>query len=155
MTVSTADLWDDRGPDLYSIALDFTDFGSIRSFSGPARTIRCYEDNALVKSTLAEPGDGAVLIVDGGGSIATALMGDMIAEAAVNNGWVGVVINGAVRDREALSELDLGIRALASNPRKSAKNGEGEVDSTVEIGGATIRPGAMVFVDADGVVVEK
>ncbi|AZL05346.1 MAG: ribonuclease E activity regulator RraA [Brevibacterium aurantiacum] len=155
MTVSTADLWDERGPELESIALNFGDFGAKDSFSGPARTVRCYQDNALAKSTLSQPSDGAVLIIDGGGSIATALMGDMIAELAVSNGWAGVVINGAVRDRVALSSMGLGIKALASNPRKSAKTGEGELDVTLEIGGATIRPGAMVFADPDGVVVEK
>ncbi|SMX89989.1 ribonuclease E activity regulator RraA [Brevibacterium antiquum] len=155
MTVSTADLWDERGPELNSIALNFGDFGAKDSFSGPARTVRCFEDNALAKSTLSQPGDGAVLIIDGGGSIATALMGDMIAELAVSNGWAGVIINGAVRDRVALSSLGLGIKALASNPRKSAKTGEGDLDVTVEVGGATIRPGAMVFADPDGVVVEQ
>lgn len=155
LTVSTADLWDERGPELTSVALNFTDFGDKVSFSGPARTVRCFEDNALVKSVLSEPGDGSVLVIDGGGSIATALMGDMIAELAIGNGWVGIVINGAVRDRERLASLDLGIKALASNPRKSGKTGEGEHDVTVEIGGAMIRPGAMIFADADGVVVER
>ena len=109
----------------------------------------------MVKQTLNQPGDGAVLVIDGDGSIATALMGDMIAEAGVSNGWSGVVINGAVRDREALAEMEFGIKALASNPRKSAKDGVGEIDVPVVIGGATIRPGAMVFADADGVAVEK
>lgn len=155
MTVSTADLWDERGPELYSIALNFTDFGDKVAFSGPARTVRCFEDNALVKTVLSQPGDGAVLVVDGGGSIATALMGDMIAGLAIDNGWAGVVINGAVRDREVLSTLDIGIKALASNPRKSGKTGAGDHDVTVEFGGATIRPGAMVFADADGVVVDR
>ncbi|PAK96192.1 S-adenosylmethionine--2-demethylmenaquinone methyltransferase [Brevibacterium casei] len=155
VTVSTADLWDERGPELHSIALNFTDFGDKVAFSGPARTVRCFEDNALVRSVLSGPGDGSVLVVDGGGSIATALMGDMIAELALSNGWVGVVINGAVRDREVLATLDLGVKALASNPRKSGKTGDGEQDIVVEFGGATIRPGAMVFADADGVVVER
>jgi regulator of ribonuclease activity A len=155
MTVSTADLWDERGDDLNSIALNFGDFGAKTSFSGPARTVRCFQDNALVKRILNQPGDGAVLVIDGDGSIATALMGDIIAESAVSNGWAGVIINGAVRDREALAEMDFGIKALASNPRKSAKDGAGETDVTVEFGGATIRPGAMVFADADGVAVEK
>lgn len=155
MTVSTADLWDERGDELYSIALDFDDFGAKTAFSGPARTIRCFQDNGLVKQILNQSGDGAVLVIDGDGSIATALMGDMIAEAGVRNGWAGVVINGAVRDREALAEMEFGIKALASNPRKSAKEAAGDIDVTLEIGGAVIRPGAMVFADADGVAVEK
>ncbi len=155
MTVSTADLWDERGPELDSIALDFTDFGGKIAFSGPARTVRCFEDNALVKSLVAQEGDGAVLVIDGQGSIGTALMGDMVARTAMENGWSGVVINGAVRDRVELATLDFGIKALASNPRKSGKTGQGEVDVTVTIGGAEIRPGPMVFADADGVVVDK
>ena len=155
MTVSTADLWDERGEELNSIAVNFGDFGAKVAFSGPVRTIRCFEDNALVKSILATPGDGAVLVIDGGGSIATALMGDMIAESGVSNGWSGVIINGAVRDREALKTMSFGVKALASNPRKSSKTGDGELDVTLEIGGASIRPRAMVFADADGVAIEK
>jgi regulator of ribonuclease activity A len=98
-SINTADLYDERGEKLDSIALQFQSLGGISHFSGPARTIRCLEDNALVKSTLGTPGDGAVLVVDGAGSLQTALMGDMIAASAVANGWAGVVINGAIRDR--------------------------------------------------------
>ena len=93
------------------------------------RTVRCHQDNALVKQVLATPGQGQVLVVDGGGSLHTALMGDLIAASAVEHGWAGVVIHGAVRDVAALRELDLGVKALGSNPRKSAKDGAGEVDA--------------------------
>jgi regulator of ribonuclease activity A len=154
-SVSTADLYDERGEDLQSVSLQFQDLGGHESFSGPVRTIRCHEDNGLVKSVLNSPGQGAVLVVDGGGSLNTALMGDMIAAAAVENGWAGVIINGPIRDRTAISQLALGVKALGSNPRKSAKDSLGEVDVAVEIAGVTFRPGAMVYADADGILVER
>jgi regulator of ribonuclease activity A len=154
-TVNTADLYDERGEELDSVALQFQSLGGRSHFSGPVRTIRCFQDNALVKSTLATPGNGAVLVVDGGGSLETALMGDMIAESAVANGWSGVVINGAIRDRQAIARLDLGVKALGSNPRKSAKAGAGDVDVNVELGGVTIRPGATIWCDPDGILVER
>ena len=119
--VNTADLYDERGEELDSLSLQFQSLGGRTHFSGPVRTVRCLEDNALVKATLATPGNGAVLVVDGGGSLRTALMGDLIAASAVDNGWAGVVINGAIRDRVAVAGLPLGVKALGSNPRKSAK----------------------------------
>lgn len=154
-TVNTADLYDERGEELDSISLQFQSLGGRSHFSGPARTIRCFEDNALVKSTLALPGDGSVLVVDGGGSLRTALMGDMIAADAVANGWAGVVINGAVRDRLELAGLPLGVKALGSNPRKSAKTGAGENGVELLIDGVAIRPGAMIWCDPDGILVER
>lgn len=154
-SINTADLYDERGEELDSIALQFQSLGGLSHFSGPVRTIRCLEDNALVKSTLGTPGEGAVLVVDGAGSLRTALMGDMIAASAVANGWAGVVINGAVRDREVLADLPLGVKALGSNPRKSAKEGAGETDVELEIDGVTVRPGAMIWCDPDGILVER
>jgi regulator of ribonuclease activity A len=155
MNISTADLWDERGTELSSLALSFESFSAHTVFSGRVRTVRCHQDNVLMESVLAQPGDGGVLVVDGGGSIATSLLGDRIAEIAVKNGWAGIVINGAVRDRKALASLPLGLRALGSNPRKSGKTGTGDTDVEVEIGGAVIRPGVMLFADEDGIVVEK
>ena len=154
MEISTADLYDERGEALASVALQFQDLGGQTGFTGPIRTIRCREDNGLIKAILNSPGDGAVLVVDGGGSLNTALMGDMIGDAAVANGWAGVVINGAIRDRAALAKLPLGVKALGSNPRKSAKDSVGEVDVPVEFGGVTFRPGATLFADEDGILVE-
>jgi regulator of ribonuclease activity A len=153
--ISTADLYDERGEELASIALQFQSLGGHSHFSGPVRTIRCLEDNALVKSTLGSPGNGAVLVVDGNGSLRTALMGDMIAASAVANGWAGVVIHGAIRDREAIADLPLGVKALGSNPRKSAKAGAGETDVDLLIDGVTIRPGATIWCDPDGILVER
>jgi regulator of ribonuclease activity A len=117
--------------------------------------VRCHRDNALVKELLATPGDGAVLVVDGGGSLESALVGDLIAASAVAHGWAGLIVHGAVRDREALAQLDLGIKALGSNPRKSAKAGIGEVDVPVTITGVEFTPGRHVWADADGILVER
>jgi len=155
MEKSTADLYDEHGEALASVSLQFQDLGGRTRFSGPVRTIRCHEDNGLVKSTLNSPGNGSVLVVDGGGSLNTALMGDMIAEAAVANGWAGVVIHGPIRDRAAVAKLPLGVKALGSNPRKSAKDSVGEVDVPVEFGGVMFRPGAVLYADEDGILVER
>ncbi|WP_404287527.1 ribonuclease E activity regulator RraA [Glutamicibacter arilaitensis] len=153
--ISTADLYDEFEEQIQSISLQFQSFGARESFSGPAKTIKCFEDNVLIKSVLNTPGEGQVLVVDGGGSLRFALMGDMIAQAAVDNGWAGVIINGAVRDRVELAKMDLGIKALGSNPRKTVKRGGGFSDLSIEIDAVTIRPGAMVYADADGVLVER
>ncbi|WAP52122.1 ribonuclease E activity regulator RraA [Arthrobacter sp. ATA002] len=155
MDISTADLYDEHGETLASVSLQFQDLGGKVRFTGPVRTVRCLEDNGLVKSVLNSPGNGAVLVVDGGGSLNSALMGDMIAEAAVANGWAGVVINGPIRDRAAVAKLPMGVKALGSNPRKSAKDSVGEVDVPVEFGGVTFRPGAVLYADDDGILVER
>ncbi len=155
MTKSTADLYDEFEDDLQSVSLQLRSFGARDAFDGPVRTIRCLEDNALVKSTLATPGAGAVLVIDGGGSLQTALMGDLIAASAVENGWAGVVIHGAIRDSTTIDGLDLGVKALGTNPRKSSKLGTGEVDVQLEFGGAVFRVGAHLYSDADGILVER
>ncbi|MGI5284579.1 ribonuclease E activity regulator RraA [Nonomuraea polychroma] len=155
MTIVTADLYDERGDQLDSCDLQLRQYGGRHAFAGPIATVHCHEDNALLKSVLSEPGGGRVLVVDGGGSLHTALMGDVIAALAVANGWAGVVINGAVRDVAALRELDLGVKALGSNPRKSGKEGTGERDVPVSFGGVIFRPGAELFSDDDGILVTR
>ncbi len=152
--ISTADLYDERGHELHSVSLQFLNLGGMSGFSGPIRTVRCFQDNALLKSLLSSPGDGAVLVIDGGGSLETALVGDIIAALAVDNGWAGLLVHGAVRDRIALGTLPIGVKALGSNPAKSTKTGAGEVDVPVEIGGVTFTPGAAVWCDDDGILVE-
>lgn len=152
---STADLYDEHGENLQSLPLQLRSFGGHAAFEGPIRTVRCFQDNQLVKDLLATPGDGAVLVIDGEGSLGTALMGDMIAQSAVDNGWAGVVIHGAIRDSVAIGSLPLGVKALGTNPRKSGKTGQGEVDATVEFGGVTFRPGARLYADEDGILVER
>lgn len=154
MPESTADRWDASAEHLMSCDVQFRSFGANAAFGGPVRTVRCHEDNQLVKGLLNSPGDGSVLVVDGGGSLHSALVGDLLAAAAVANGWAGLIVYGAVRDSERLGELDLGVKALGTNPRRSSKSGEGTVDVSVSFGGATFTPGAMVWADPDGVVVE-
>jgi regulator of ribonuclease activity A len=153
MEFSTADLVDEHGEALQSCDLQLRQFGGRRRFHGPIRTVACFEDNALVRQVLSEPGDGAVLVVDGGGSLHTALVGDLIAGLAQANGWAGLVVHGAVRDTEALGGLAIGIKALGSNPRKSAKAATGQIDVPVRFGGVTFRPGEHLYSDEDGVVV--
>ena len=150
---ATADLVDDIGPDVRSCDLQLAQYGARSQFAGPVTTVRCFQDNALLKSVLSEPGEGRVLVVDGGGSLHIALMGDLIAGLGVASGWAGVIINGAVRDVAVLRTLALGIKALGSNPRKSGKTGAGERDVPVSFGGITVRSGDQVTSDDDGIVV--
>ena len=152
---STADLYDARGEELQSLPLQLRSFGGATAFEGPIRTVRCFQDNQLVKQVLATAGDGAVLVVDGAGSLGSALMGDMIAQSAVENGWAGVVIHGCVRDSAALATMPLGVKALGTNPRKSRKDGVGEVDVVLSFGEVRFRPGALLFADGDGILVER
>jgi regulator of ribonuclease activity A len=150
---ATADLVDDIGSDVRSCDLQLRQFGGRAEFAGPITTVRCFQDNALLKSVLSEPGDGGVLVIDGDGSVHTALVGDVIAALGRDNGWAGLVINGAVRDAAVLRTLDIGIKALGTNPRKSSKTGVGERDAAVEFGGVTFVPGDIAYSDDDGIVV--
>jgi regulator of ribonuclease activity A len=149
----TADLVDEIGPDVRSCDVQFRQFGAHAQFAGPISTVRCFEDNALLKSVLSAPGEGGVLVVDGAGSLHTALVGDVIAELARSNGWAGLVVNGAVRDASTLRGIDIGLKALGTNPRKSSKTGAGERDVAVSLGGVTFVPGDIAYSDDDGIVV--
>ncbi|RNL84432.1 ribonuclease E activity regulator RraA [Halostreptopolyspora alba] len=150
---ATADLIDHHGDVLGSCETQFRSYGGRDMFHGPVATIKCHEDNALVKEQLNQPGEGWVLVVDGGGSLRSALLGDLVAKAAFDNGWAGVIINGAVRDVAELGELDLGIKALGSNPRKSGKTGAGYLDVPVAFGNVLFTPESWVYGDQDGVVI--
>jgi regulator of ribonuclease activity A len=149
----TADLVDDIGPDVRSCDLQLRQFGGRPQFAGPITTVKCFEDNALLKSVLSEPGNDGVLVIDGDASVHTALVGDLIAGLGVDNGWAGLMINGAVRDAAALRMLDIGVKALGTNPRKSGKTGEGVRDVAVEFGGVVFVPGHVAYSDDDGIVV--
>ncbi|QCO17698.1 RraA family protein (plasmid) [Azospirillum brasilense] len=150
---STCDLYDRFEKTARVADPVFRDFGGRRQFSGAAVTVKCFEDNSRVKELLGTPGRGKVLVVDGGGGLRAALMGDLIAKDAVKNGWEGVVIHGCVRDAAVLATLDLGIKALAAIPRKTVRNGEGQKDLPVTLAGIRINPGDLVFADEDGVLV--
>jgi regulator of ribonuclease activity A len=151
--LGTADLVDELGDRARSCDLQLRNYGGRPRCSGVVRTLRVYEDNALVKSTLSTSGEGQVLVVDGGGSLHTALVGDLIAGLAVSNAWRGLVLNGAIRDVVAISQLDIAVRALGSNPCRSGKTGAGQVDEPVSFGGVVFEPGDRLFADEDGILV--
>ena len=143
----------DAYPDVEILDPIFVNFGGLEAFCGPIRTVKCFEDNSLVKQAVNEPGEGAVLVVDAGGSQRCAMLGDMLAEMALDNGWAGVVMYGCVRDVDVLAETELGIQALGAHPRRSEKRGEGVRDIPVTFAGVTLRPGQWLYADADGVIV--
>jgi len=131
----------------------FRDFGAVRTFSGPVATIKCHEDNSLVKAAVEAPGRGRVLVVDGGGSLRRALLGGNLGAAAANNGWAGVVIDGCVRDVGELAQCQVGIRALAAMPLPTEKRNEGQRGVAVQIQGVWVYPGDWLYADEDGIVV--
>lgn len=152
MSFITCDLCDDHADVVRVCEPMFSNFGGVAAFGGAMVTVKCFEDNSRVKELLASPGDGRVLVVDGGGSLRCALLGDMIAESAVSHGWAGVIVYGCIRDVDAIAELELGVQALASIPLKSVRKGVGEVDVPVTFGGITFRPGEYVYADNNGVI---
>jgi regulator of ribonuclease activity A len=143
---------DSFADELASCEIQFRSYGGATRFAGPIETVRCCEDNVLLKQMASSPGAGRVLVVDGGGSLRAALLGDMIAASAIASGWSGVVIYGAVRDVAALRELSLGVKALGSNPLRSARDGLGETGVPVSFGGVDFRPGMWLYSDEDGIV---
>jgi regulator of ribonuclease activity A len=149
---STCDLSDTYGEQARVIDAALRHFGGKRRFSGPVATVKCFEDNSRVRELVAAPGDGRVLLVDGGGSTRYALLGDMLGREALANGWAGVVVNGCVRDTSVLETLRFGVMALGAVPRRSHKNNEGTVGVPVEIAETVCRPGDLLFADDDGVV---
>lgn len=152
MNLLTADLFDRHGEALRICEAPLRSFGGKARFHGTIRCVRCHEDNALLKRVLGEAGEGRVLVVDGGGSLRRALMGDNVAGLAVSNGWSGVVIFGAIRDSVAIGRLELGVKALGTNPRSPLKTGAGEVDVAVSFGGIAFSPGDELHSDEDGLV---
>ncbi|WP_439100307.1 ribonuclease E activity regulator RraA [Congregibacter sp.] len=149
---STPDL-SDSAPDARALIHAWQDFGGVQCFTGVAMTVKCFEDNSLVKELVQQPGEGRVMVVDGGCSLRRALLGDQLAAKAVENGWSGLVIAGAVRDVEILETLALGVKALGACPQKTDKRGEGQRDLPIDIGGTTVRSGDYVYADRNGVLV--
>jgi regulator of ribonuclease activity A len=144
----------DEHPDLVRVAEPlFRSYGGRPAFGGPIRTIKCFEDNALVAERVREAGEGAVLVVDGGGSYRCALVGDNLAKLASDNGWSGILVFGCVRDVDELCEIDIGVQALGSNPLRSIKRGEGQRDVVVDFAGLRFMPDQYVYCDRNGVVV--
>jgi regulator of ribonuclease activity A len=157
LPVSTCDLCDAPkgalGTTFFILPPVFRDYGGVPAFSGIVATVKCFEDNSLVKAALDEPGNGRVLVVDGGASLRRALVGGNVAAAAAKNGWTGVVVDGAVRDVAELAATAVGIRALALIPIPTEKRQQGERDVAVQVQGVWIRPGDRLWADADGIVV--
>lgn len=150
---TTPDLCDDHPDDVRVLEPILRTFGGREAFFGPVVTVSCFEDNSRVKDLAGTPGEGRVIVVDGGGSTRKALLGDIIAQTAADNGWAGFVIHGAVRDIEILRTIDLGVQALTSIPLKTEKLGVGDVGVDLSFGGLTVSPGEWVYADANGVVV--
>ena len=153
MSLSLPDVCDQFSDQLHVLSPQFQSFGGRRKFSGEVVTVKCYEDNSMVKKTLSEAGNGRVLVVDGGGSLNCALLGDMIGAMAVENGWSGIIINGCVRDVEILCDLDIGVLALHAHPVKSDKRGRGQVNVSMHFANAEVRPGQYLYADENGIAV--
>ncbi len=153
-SISTPDL-SDASPEAQAIELPWQNYGAIRQFFGRAVTIKCHEDNSLVKACVGEPGEGRVIVVDGGGSRRRALLGDMLAEQAAANGWAGLVINGVIRDVDEIGVTAVGVQALGTIPVKTEKLGMGQRDIPVSLGGVTIQPGDYIYADNNGVLVSR
>jgi regulator of ribonuclease activity A len=151
---STPDL-SDAAPEALAIELPLANYGGRKAFSGRAVTIKCHEDNSLVKACVGEPGEGRVIVVDGGGSRRRALLGDMLAEQAAANGWAGLVIHGVIRDVDQIGATALGVQALGTVPVKTDKRGEGQRDIPLHVGGVIIEPGDYIYADNNGVLVSK
>lgn len=154
MPIVTPDICDDH-PEVQVVDPGFRNFGGVEAFGGPIVTVKCFEDNSVVKELVAKPGKGRVMVVDGGGSNRCALLGDMLAEKAADNGWAGLIIYGCVRDVDVVGKTSLGVQALGSHPRKSNKRGVGELDIPVTFCGVTFQPGHYVYADNNGIVVSE
>jgi len=150
--MNTCDLCDRHENRVRVLELPLRDYGGRVAFAGLVSTVKALEDNSLVREAVAEPGNGRVLVIDGGGSLRRAMLGDMLAQTAVANGWAGVLVHGAIRDSGAIGKLDLGVKALATCPRKTDKLGQGLRDVPVAFGGVVIAPGQWLAADEDGVV---
>lgn len=149
----TPDLCDEY-PELVQVVEPmFSNFGGRTSFGGEIVTVKCYEDNSKVKQLVGTPGEGKVMVVDGGGSMRKALLGDMLAEKASKNGWAGLVIYGCIRDVDQIMETDLGVQAIATVPMKTEKLDIGDVNIPVKFGGVTFIPGHYIYADNNGVIV--
>lgn len=153
MTFKTADLCDEFSAELQIAQPVFTSYGGRARFAGPASTVKCFEDNSRVKEAVGESGNGRVLVVDAGGSMRCAVLGDLLAEQAADNGWVGVVVHGCIRDSADIAGFDLGVIALGTMPLRSQRKNEGQRDIAIEVAGVRVRPGDWIYADEDGLIV--
>lgn len=153
LNIITCDL-SDAYPDITRVVEPiFTNYGGRSAFGGEILTIKCHEDNSLVKEHVGNAGNGRVMVVDGGGSLRCALLGDMLAANAVKNGWAGIIIYGCIRDVDEIRKMDLGVQALRTIPIKSNRQGRGDLNIPVTFGGVTFNPGEFVYADNNGIIV--
>ena len=159
MTFKTPDLCDefegDLGTAVRVVAPMFRRYGGRATFSGEIVTLKVFEDNSLVRAAVGEAGAGKVLVIDGGGSMRCALVGDLLAVLAQKNGWEGVIVYGCIRDSAEINTIDIGVRALDTHPQRSIKRGTGERDLTVTFGGVSFNPGDFLYADEDGILVSS
>ncbi len=153
MSFTTADLCDAYADRVQVFEPLLSNFGGASQFYGRAVTLKVFEDNSLVRAALETPGHGQVLVIDGGGSLRCALVGDQLAELAVRNGWAGLLVHGCIRDSAAMADMPISVQALGTHPLKSIKRGEGQRDIPVQMAGVVIPPGAWVYADDDGILV--
>lgn len=153
--MKTADIVDDFYNEVSFCDKPFRQFGRKKAFYGPIQTVKCFEDNGLLKAELQKPGKGRVLVVDGGASTRIAILGDMIATSMKEKGWAGIVINGVIRDSAVINEMNVGVMALGTCPVKSIKRNEGIVGASVKFGGVTFKQSNWVYADTDGVLVSQ
>jgi regulator of ribonuclease activity A len=153
LALKTADLCDAHADRLQVATPLLTDFGGAIAFTGVISTVQCFEDNSLVRDALETQGHGRVLVVDGGGSLRCALVGSQLAALAEKNGWAGIVVHACIRDSSALAKTRIGIKALATHPRKSVKKGVGQCDVLVRFADVMFSPGEYLFADEDGIII--
>ena len=153
MTFATADLCDAHSEEVKVCQTHFRSFGQVAAFHGPIRTLSVLDDNALVRQMLERPGQGAILVVNGGGSLKRALVGDNLAKLAIDNGWAGIVVHGAVRDTAVINTMNVGVKALGTTPLRAERDAIGEIDIPTAFGGVIFTPGDWLYADADGVIV--
>ncbi len=153
MDLLTTDLCDAHGDRVRVVEPMFSSFGGRDAFHGQIATLKLFEDNSLVRMALESPGEGRVLVIDGGGSLRRALLGDQLAALAVQNRWAGIIVYGCIRDSRAIGQMDIGVFAIDTHPMKTVKKNVGEVDIPVSFGGVTFIPGEWLYADDDGVIV--
>ncbi|WP_369602422.1 ribonuclease E activity regulator RraA [Hahella sp. SMD15-11] len=151
--IVTPDLCDAHPDKVQVVEPMFGNYGGREAFGGQIVTVKCFEDNSVVKQLVATPGEGKVMVVDGGGSMRRALLGDMLAAEAARNGWEGIIVYGCIRDVDVIAETDLGVQALGAHPMKTEKKGIGEQNVPVTFGGVTFHPGHWVYADNNGIIV--
>ena len=153
MTIATADLCDAHPGVVKVCQTPFRSFGQVTAFHGPIRTLSVLDDNALVRQMLERPGQGAVLVVNGGGSLKRALVGDNLARLAIDNGWAGIIVHAAIRDTAVIAAMPVGIKAVGTIPLRADRDAIGELDIPTSFGGVIFTPGDWLYADADGVIV--